>query len=141
MSPILIPYDVFHNPLLSPADKFLFPYLGQTDSLCGVHEVSFRNLAELTGLHKNTLPRSLDRYEAAGYVEVIGRTKGRNGGIAYRVNLKCSKAGKNRKAMYYVKSEKRPSDLNQQQIFKLKREMLLDRYAGCHELIKFLFLR
>lgn len=119
----------------------LFPYLKQTDLLLGIHEVSFRNLAVLTGLHQHTLPKSIERLAVAGVVEVIGRTKGRNGGIAYRLKQNSTETSKKRMPMYYVKSHNASSDLNGQQIIWLKAEMLKDRYAGCHKLIEYKFLR
>ena len=138
-----IPHDVYYHADLSAADKLLYPLLGKQKRLRGIYEVSYRNLAERSGLDREGIADSFFRYAAAGFVEVIGTTSGRNGGIAYRIKQKSSTAAESQRSKRYVKSaepgSERPADLNGQQILKLKSEMIKDRYAGCHNIIRYLF--
>lgn len=125
---------MFYHPQLSPADKILYPYLTKASRLCDVYEVSYRNLAEISGLHQLTLSKSLFRYAAAGFVEVIGVTKGRKGGIAYRIKKLGCEVRKNVRPIDYVK-------LNESDIRALKTEMKKDPFSSAHEIIRFKWLQ
>lgn len=137
---------MFYHPQLSPADKILYPYLNKASRLCDVYEVSYRNLAEMSGLHQLTLSKSLFRYAEAGFIEVIGTTKGRKGGIAYRIKKLVRDVGKNRRPIDYVKQKKRGNRplyvmLSELDLVFLRSEMKKDPYSSAHEIIRHKWLK